>query len=53
MSETESRPWIGIVDDEVVAKEKSLKELVAVLEKKYPNKTPVITSTPLCETMIL
>lgn len=53
LQKNDSQLWLGIIDEKVVAREKSFKKLKEILEEKYPDKTSIITSQPSCETMIL
>ncbi|MCY4492190.1 MAG: DUF5678 domain-containing protein [Thaumarchaeota archaeon] len=48
-----SKPWVGIIEGKIVAKEKSFKDLLKTLKKNYPDKKPLITSITSCETLIL
>lgn len=53
MVEFEPAMWVGILDGKVVAKKRRYEDLIEVLEKKYPDKAPVISTTIPCETLIL
>lgn len=45
--------WIAIIDDEIVASGKDVKEIYAKVKREYPEKRPLLTRVPNKETMIL
>lgn len=45
--------WVAIVDDEVVASGKNVKEIYEKVKREYPEKKPLFTRIPDKETMIL
>lgn len=45
--------WVAIVDDEVVASGKNVKEIYEKVKREHPEKKPLLTRIPDKETMIL
>ncbi len=45
--------WIAIVQDEIVAADKSAKTAYKKARDKYPTKSPLLAKVPTEETMIL
>jgi len=45
--------WIAVVDNEIIAKGRSAKEVYDEAKRRYPNKTPFIMKVPADEVMLL